>query len=221
MSRRSRPTRSEREEASGSLTSSLDPTDASHGIAPPQRDGRYEKRAQRRAVQDRAQDLACALMQLNAERLGQLTAAIEDLPSWWPELRLAHELPKGGARARQLRYLTRLLRELEADEIQEWLAQLAGLAQDHLGEVAQEQAWAGWRDRLVAAPDEAVEQLCALCPKLDRQQLRSLARQAAKERSQGQTPRAARRLYRVLREQLVAPPALDDGEDGEEATPIE
>jgi len=57
-----------------------------------------------------------------------------------------------------------------------------------------------WRDRLLAEGDAALPELLAEFPGADRQQLRQLIRNAHRERAAQKPPRAARLLFRYLRE---------------------
>ena len=58
-----------------------------------------------------------------------------------------------------------------------------------------------WRERLISEGDEALGDLLAERPDLDRHQLRTLIRAARKDREQGKTD-GDRRLFRFLREAL-------------------
>jgi ribosome-associated protein len=59
-----------------------------------------------------------------------------------------------------------------------------------------------WRERLIEEGDASLAELVALCPDVDRQQLRQLIRAARAGRDQGR-PDAARKLFRMLREVLA------------------
>ena len=56
--------------------------------------------------------------------------------------------------------------------------------------------------RLVSGGDEALAELLDLHPDLDRQHLRRLCRDAAREREQGKPAGAGRKLFRYLRERM-------------------
>ena len=59
-----------------------------------------------------------------------------------------------------------------------------------------------WRDRLIEEGDEGLEALFATDGNLDRQHVRQLCRDAARERSTGKPAGAGRKLYRYLHEFL-------------------
>jgi ribosome-associated protein len=58
-----------------------------------------------------------------------------------------------------------------------------------------------WRDRLLDEGDVALGELLSERPGLDRQQLRTLVRAARRDRARGK-PDGARRLFRLLRDEL-------------------
>jgi len=68
-----------------------------------------------------------------------------------------------------------------------------------------------WRERLLKDGDKALSTLLEEYPQADRQQLRTLVRNAQAERAKNKPPRAFRELYQVLRN-LFVPAAL--GLDG-------
>jgi ribosome-associated protein len=57
-----------------------------------------------------------------------------------------------------------------------------------------------WRDRIIDAGDEAIEQLVQTYPDADRQRLRSLLLIARKESDGDRQPAAARALFRYVRD---------------------
>lgn len=75
-----------------------------------------------------------------------------------------------------------------------------------------------WRERLMKDGDKALGTLLDEYPQADRQQLRTLVRNAQAERAKNKPPRAYREIYQVLRA-LILPAAL--GLDGAEATDAE
>lgn len=110
-------------------------------------------------------------------------------------VRAARRMQKRGALHRQKQYIGRVMREIDAEPISEYMAgrdDRARLAAARFHDVE------GWRDRLIAAGDEALEALLARYPGADRQHLRRLMRDAAREREHEAAPRAARELFRYL-----------------------
>ena len=60
------------------------------------------------------------------------------------------------------------------------------------------------RDRLLDDEDNALPQLIATYPQLDRQHLRSLLRQARLEREKNKPPRAYREIFQLLKDLAAA-----------------
>jgi ribosome-associated protein len=66
-----------------------------------------------------------------------------------------------------------------------------------------------WRERLIEEGDEALGDLTAELPDIDRQQLRTLIRAARRDRERGK-PDAPRKLFRFLRDAFDRP-AFESG----------
>ena len=76
-----------------------------------------------------------------------------------------------------------------------------------------------WRERLLAEGDVALAELLDEYPQADRQQLRTLVRNALAEKAKNKPPRAFREIYQVLRElMLPAHAAVGAGDADEEDT---
>lgn len=109
----------------------------------------------------------------------------------------ARGMSRDSGRRRQLRYIGKLLRELDAEPLQEALAAVEGergaaAAHHRMLERLCEDLINGDQDRLEALLDEH--------PQADRQHLRQLIRKAGKEREQQRPPRSRRELFRWLRD---------------------
>ncbi len=113
------------------------------------------------------------------------------------------------ARKRQTQYLAKQLRRLDEDE----LDALRGVFEVDQSQIRRETArlhrLEALRDQLIAGGDEALAALLDEHPQADRNHLRQLQRQAARERQQATTPRASRELFRYLRELLAATASTD------------
>jgi len=136
------------------------------------------------------QDLGAALVELKADQLSRL-----ELPAELADaVRFARTMTKHEAKRRQMQYIGRIMRNVDAEPIR---AQL-----DALGTVDREararQHWAEhWRERLLAE-DAALAALVQERPQADRGKISSLVREARLERDQNRPPRAARELFRAL-----------------------
>lgn len=102
----------------------------------------------------------------------------------------AHE-----ARRRQMQYIGRLMRDIDAAPIAERLAALRGESDAARAEF---HALERWRTRLLDS-DEALAGWLLEYPDSDVQRLRQLVRNARKEAGEARPPRAGRELFRLLR----------------------
>lgn len=109
----------------------------------------------------------------------------------------ARRIHQHGARKRQLQYIGKLMRNLDAEPIQQQLATLQG--QSHQAAQALHRI-ERWRDELLQEGDAALAKLLAQYPQADRQYLRQLLRNAKKEYLENKPPKSARSLFRYLRE---------------------
>ena len=102
-----------------------------------------------------------------------------------------------GGRKRQLQYIGKIMRSIDAEPIQQAMDELDN-------ETARQNArfhrLEQWRDRLIAEGDAAFGELLQTYPQADRQHLRQLIRNAQREQAKGQPPKAAREIFRCLRE---------------------
>ena len=103
------------------------------------------------------------------------------------------------ARRRQMQYIGRLMREVDAAPIAERVASLQSAARSAN---ARHREAEQWRERLLA-DESAVTELARSHPGLDTQQLRTLIRNARKEVAQARAPHASRALFRMLRDVLA------------------
>ena len=100
------------------------------------------------------------------------------------------------AKRRQMQYIGRLMREVDAAPIRAQLAEVEG----HSAQAnARHRRLEAWRERLVG-DDGALTAFAAEHPGADLQLLRTLIRNARKESAEGKPPRAYRELFRVLKE---------------------
>jgi ribosome-associated protein len=107
------------------------------------------------------------------------------------------------ARRRQLQYIGRLMRNVDAAPIREHLAAIEG----HSASAgALHRRLEGWRERLLA-DDAALTEFAEAFPHADLQALRALLRNARKEIKEGRPPRAQRELFRLLRDAAAPTPA--------------
>ena len=110
-------------------------------------------------------------------------------------IELAQRLQKE-ARRRQLQYIGKLLRSIDAEPIREALEKIEN---KHNQQQAMLHKLEILRDELVAKGDAALTDLLNEYPSADRQHLRNLIRAAQKEKEQNKPSKAYREIYQILR----------------------
>ena len=110
----------------------------------------------------------------------------------------ARAMRQHGARRRQIRYIGKLLRALDSAAI---VAAVDHLENAEARAASRFHGLERWRERLLAN-DAALEELLIENPQADRGALSALISEAHREAAAGAPPRAARRLFRYLREIL-------------------
>lgn len=136
------------------------------------------------------------------ERLCELTPAqLEAIPITEPALHeaiiQARRITARGGRRRHLQYIGKLMRSIDPAPLE---AALAQLHQQRAAATEAQHETEALRDQLLARGDAALPEVLARFPQADRQHLRQLLRQAAREGAEGKPPAAARKLFRYLRE---------------------
>ncbi|WP_419964477.1 ribosome biogenesis factor YjgA [Pantoea vagans] len=112
------------------------------------------------------------------------------------EIELAQRIKKEGRR-RQLQLIGKLLRSIDVEPIR---IALDKLKNRHNQQVALFHKLEMLRDRLIEQGDDAMSDVIALYPDADRQQLRSMIRNAQKEKAGNKPPKSARQIFQYLRE---------------------
>jgi ribosome-associated protein len=138
-------------------------------------------------------------LQALGERLVDLPSAqfaAIDLPE---DLRAAvaeaRHITKHEAKRRQLQYVGRLMREVDAAPIRAQLARFDGESIEATRELHLAERW---RDRLIA-DDAALTEFARAHPEADLQALRATIREVRKERAAARPPKHARELFRAVR----------------------
>ena len=169
-------------------------SDPHDSIEEPVVENRYTRKARRDALDKQGRLLAERLIAIRHEWFIQVP--FDDEPDLLEALELARRLKRGGAKARQLRFVGRLLRDVDQAPI---LAALDEAQSGHNLDTEVLHAAERWRDRLISEGNAAVEAFVHQHPTVDRQHLRQLARQAAKDAAQGRPPKASRALFKLIR----------------------
>lgn len=139
------------------------------------------------------------LKQLGAELVDLGKNALDKIPlddDLRNAVELAQRIKKEGRR-RQLQLIGKLLRQRDVEPIRQALDKLKNR---HNQQVALFHKLEQLRDRLIDEGDDAVADVLKLWPDADRQQLRSLIRNAQKEKEGNKPPKSARQIFQYLRE---------------------
>ncbi len=167
-----------------------------HDRAPPAADAPPSKTRRKQAMHE-LQDLGEALVALDPPRLAAL-----GLPERLAEaIALARRITKHEGRRRQMQFIGRLMRDVDAEPIRAALASIAAVShEDRARFAAAEQ----WRDRLLAE-EAALAEFVVLHPGADREDLARMVRDARAERAEGRPPHRFRALFRLVARTLDAP----------------
>lgn len=119
------------------------------------------------------------------------------------EVAMTLSIHSHGARKRQVQFLAKQLRR-DADSLAVVRAAVEARTDTRRRDAAELHRIERWRDRLLDEGDAAIGDLLTEHPEhgFERQQLRTLVRQATAERAAGRPPAAARQLFKLLREAL-------------------
>ena len=145
------------------------------------------------------QDLGEQLVGLPADKLAELDLPENLLDAIRDIKRISHS--KFGAQKRQRQYIGRLMREVEPAPIIAKLEAWSGNSREHNAWMHQLERW---RDRLLE-DEGALTELLASHPGADAQRLRSLIRNAIKERELAKPPKSYREIYQALRDIIPEP----------------
>jgi len=155
------------------------------------------------------------------EKLVELTAAqLARLPI--PEDLLGHieyskRITSHGARKRQLAFLAKQMRREDDAVLDAIRDALEANSETSKRAVALMHRVEHWRERLLAEGDVALAELLDEYPGADRQQLRTLVRNALAEKAKNKPPRAFREIYQVLRELVIPAQSAAAGDPDDEA----
>lgn len=157
-------------------------------------------KSQRKREMHALQDIGEQLVALSQDQLKKVPMP-ESLAD---AVRDAKRMTKHEARRRQMQYVGKLMRHIDAEPIQAQLDAFNGLSK---AEIARQHRLERLRADLID-DEKTLQTIGETWPGADFQQLRTLRRNALKEREQNKPPRAFRELFRVLRD-------LDAGADAE------
>ena len=152
----------------------------------------YISRSHFKREAEAAQDLGERLITLRKEQLDQLDLS-EKL---YDSILLAQRLTANGAIRRQRQFIGKLMRTEIVEPIE---AKLAEWDRGSKAETARLHRLERWRDRLIA-DDKALGEWFKEYADTDVQRMRSLIRNAHKEKELNKPPKSSRELFKLLRE---------------------
>ena len=168
--------------------------------------GRPSKTKQKEAMHE-LRDLGAELVELSVGQLKRI-----NLPeNIFDAVRECQKITAHGARRRQIQYLGKLMRSVDDEPIRAGLALLRG---ESSAETARLHRLERLRVRLLE--DEAVlAEIAAQWPGVDLQHLRTLRRNALKEKENNKPPKNFRAIFQILQEldQKGAPAAEEDSDE--------
>ncbi|HEC19392.1 MAG TPA: DUF615 domain-containing protein [Gammaproteobacteria bacterium] len=138
------------------------------------------------------QDLGKELVNLPKEQFERIELP-EELHDAIIEARRIHQ---HGAHKRQLQYIGKLMRGVDADALREQVDTITGHSRQAVAALHHIERW---RDRLLHDGDTALAELVTEFPDTDRQYVRQLVRNAKKELVGNKPPKSARGLFKYLR----------------------
>ncbi len=133
--------------------------------------------------------------QLVALKPGQISA-FSFSPSILDALEEYTRIKNRTAQNRHIRRIGKLLADEDVDAIRHSLERMNT---NHPEEKRRIKLLEEWRERLVTDGDNALNELAATCPELDRHYLRQLIRAAQKERASEKAPSAAKKIFIYLK----------------------
>ena len=153
----------------------------------------YVSRSQLKREANALQSLGEELVKLPASKLAKIPLP-ENLSDAIHE---AHNIKSRGAHKRQLQYIGKIMRHIDAEPIRKTLDKLKDSSRQASARLHRLEEW---RDRLIDEGDSVLAELLEERPQADRQHLRQLVRNAIREHKQNKPPRSAREIFRYLRE---------------------
>lgn len=158
-------------------------------------------KTKRKQISTALQKLGVELVALNRARLDQLQLPEQLLDA----VLLAKRLGRDEAGRRQMQYIGRIMRGIDAAPIQQQIDAWNGANDQEIGRLHEVERW---RDRLIAE-DASLAEFLSLYPACDSQQLRTLIRNTRKEQAAQRPPAHYRALFKAVR---AAVQAIDKAE---------
>lgn len=160
-----------------------------------------KSKSQQKREAEAAQALGTEIVGLSPNQFKLLLEKTE-LPDKLQEaLEACRSIKAHEARRRQMQFIGKLMRDVELEPIQQLLEQFRRGGQIARGQQHQLERW---RERLLTEGEAALTDLINQYPQADSAQLTKLIASAHKEFAEQQPPKAARLLFKYLRDLLGA-----------------
>ena len=159
------------------------------------KDIEYISKSQMKREMLALQELGEKLVALSPDKLGQLELP-EDLLTAVVQ---AQSIKKHGARRRQMQFIGRLMRNVDASSIQH---QLDNVTLHSAQAINQLHKIEKWRERLLEQGNEALTEFLTEFPDADHQQLKTLVRNAIKEKNDGKPPKFYRKIFQFIKQYI-------------------
>lgn len=152
-------------------------------------------KTQRKKDMHALQEIGEQLVELDPKKLTEF-----DLPEILKDaIQQARSIQKHGARRRQLQYIGRLMRDVDALPIQQ---KLDTWRQVSVHQTARLHQLERWRERLLSE-EQALTEFAQQYPTADLQRLRLLIRNTHKEKTADKPPKSFRLLFQELQETIT------------------
>lgn len=142
------------------------------------------------------QALATRLTEMNDQELARVPMS----PELEKAVRDARTIHKREALRRHRQYLGKLMRNTDHEAIAQ---AVDAMAEQHNRVTRLAHVMERWRDELITGDDQTVARFIDEFPQVDRQQLRQLVRSAKAEAAANKPPASARKLFRLIRSEVV------------------
>ena len=142
-------------------------------------------------------ELGEKLLKIPEQQLPQI-----DLPEVVDAVLEAKKIRKGNARKRQMQFIGKLLRKSDTTALLQLINRFDASSVEHANQFHKLESW---RERLITGDNSALDEIIAELPEVDIQHLRSLTRNASRERQQQeaadnpQPPVHFRKLFQYLK----------------------
>jgi len=160
-------------------------------------------KSQRKRDMEALQKTGARLVDLNADQLAEI-----ELPErLFDAVVAAQRIRDFEGRRRQMQYIGKLMREVDAEPIRAKLGQWEGATREH---TAHQHLVERWRERLLSDGD-ALTLFAAEYPHGDLQHLRTLIASVKRDQAAARPPKNYRELFRVVRETIAKPKPTSTG----------